>query len=108
LVNDAYIYGTEGRIHIPSFIFAHNARLLVYGRDECVYAPEIVSNGYNYEAEEVMKCLGEGKTESGVMPLDESLVLMDTMDRIRAQWGFRYPQEANARDPDNSLSSLSL
>jgi len=35
----------------------------------------------------VIDCLGKGLTESVVMPLDESLVLMETMDTIKAQWG---------------------
>jgi len=31
--------------------------------------------------------------ESDIMPLDESLAVMETMDKIRAQWGLRYPME---------------
>jgi len=27
------------------------------------------------------------------MPLDETLAIMETMDRVRAQWGLRYPME---------------
>ncbi len=40
-----------------------------------------------------MNCLRSGKTESDVMPLDEALAIMRTMDQIRAQWGLRYPME---------------
>jgi len=40
-----------------------------------------------------MNCIRNGQTESPIMPLDESLILMETMDAIRAQWGFRYPSE---------------
>ena len=93
LENDAWIYGTQGRIHLPNFFWAHTATLLRDDTDVCRYEPEFVSNGYNYQAEEVMKCLGEGKTESAVMPWDESLVIMETMDAIRAQWNFKYPSE---------------
>ncbi len=50
-------------------------------------------NGYGYEAEEVMNCLRQGRTESTVMPLDETLLVMETMDAIRAQWDLHYPQE---------------
>jgi hypothetical protein len=53
----------------------------------------MTSNGYNYEAEEVMSCLRSHKIESEVMPLDETLSIMKTLDRIRAQWGLRYPME---------------
>ena len=50
-------------------------------------------NGYNYQAVEVAKCLREGKLESSVMPLDETLSLVQTMDELRRQWGLKYPME---------------
>ena len=40
-----------------------------------------------------MRCLEAGKKESDVMPLDETLSVMRTMDGIRAAWGLRYPGE---------------
>ena len=38
-----------------------------------------------------MECLRGGKLESPVMPLDETLSLMRTMDGLRKQWGLKYP-----------------
>ena len=43
-------------------------------------------NGYNYEAVEVVKCLQTGKLESEVMPLDETLKIIEAIDLIRSQW----------------------
>jgi predicted dehydrogenase len=87
MTNDAWIYGTQGRILIPNFIWARSAVLFTDNGNKTEYAPQdFVSNGYNYEAEEVMKCVREGKKESEIMTLDESMVLMETMDRIRDQW----------------------
>jgi dihydrodiol dehydrogenase / D-xylose 1-dehydrogenase (NADP) len=60
--------------------------------DETVEAP-ITGNGFNYEAAEVIRCLDGGRTESGVMPLDETLSVMRAMDDLRAAWGLRYPSE---------------
>jgi hypothetical protein len=60
--------------------------------DESVEAP-VSGNGFNYEAAEVMRCLEAGKTESDIMPLDETVSVMRTMDTIRAAWGLRYPGE---------------
>jgi predicted dehydrogenase len=93
LVNDAWIYGTQGRIHLPDFVFAHKAILHINGKYDYCFEGNFVSNGYNYEAEAVMDCLREGKTESAVMPLDESLAIIRTMDAIREQSNFRYPGE---------------
>ena len=46
----------------------------------------IAGNGLNYEAEEVTRYLKAGLTESPVMPLDETLKIMKTMDDLRAQF----------------------
>lgn len=51
-------------------------------------------NGYQFEAAHVMRCLREGRTESPVMPLDESRALLQTADALRAEWGVSYPQES--------------
>jgi hypothetical protein len=41
----------------------------------------------------VGRCLREGKRESAIMPLDETLAIAQLMDQARAQWGLRYPME---------------
>jgi len=41
-----------------------------------------------------MACLRQGKTESATMPLDESAVIAETMDQVRALIGLKYPMEA--------------
>jgi predicted dehydrogenase len=63
------------------------------GRDtELIEFPE-PGKGYQYEAEEVMRCLDEGLTESPALPLDFSLDLMETLDAVRERCGIRYPQD---------------
>ncbi len=49
-------------------------------------------NGYGHEAQALMDALaagtgGTGAGESAVMPLSESVEIMDLVDRARAQWG---------------------
>jgi predicted dehydrogenase len=43
-------------------------------------------NGFNYEAAEVMRCLRAGECESPIMPLDQTLQIMECMDAIRQHW----------------------
>ena len=91
---EATIMGTEGyvRIHAPWW---RPKSMTIYRpkeESETVHAP-VSGNGFNYEAAEVMRCLQAGKTESDVMPLDETISVMRTMDRMRAAWGLRYPGE---------------
>ena len=91
---EATILGTEGsiRIHSPWWV-PREMTLNVARRSPEVLQFPFVGNGYNCEASEVMGCLREGKLESDVMPLDETLSVMQTLDQIRAQWGLKYPME---------------
>jgi predicted dehydrogenase len=92
--SEALIAGTNGSIHIrapwwgpSSFTISRS------GQEDEHVAPACVGNGYNYEAAEIGRCLREGRAESAIMPLDESLAIMQTMDKLRAEWGLRYPGE---------------
>ena len=86
--------GTEGTIKIPTPWWNANELILTRnGKAAEVIAPPREGNGYNYEALEVARCMHAGKLESDVMPLDETRAIMNVMDTIRAQWGFKYPGE---------------
>lgn len=93
-VHDAYIYGTEGYINLQS-PFWSTTRAMLYKGDQMQEAFEQPHpcNGFEYQIEEVCRCVQSGLHESGTMPLDETLAIMETMDRIRDQWGLRYPGE---------------
>lgn len=89
----ATIFGTDGSICIhPPFWHPTAATLTTKGKSETVEKP-YVGNGYNYEADEVMHCLWEGKNESDILPLKETLSIMDILDQLRRQWGLKYPME---------------
>lgn len=93
LTDDAYIHGTKGYIHIPSFLNTTTATLYAEDREPEVYKDDRTAKGYAYEAEEVGRCLQEGLTESTVITLQESIDIMKLLDTIRGQWGLRYPFE---------------
>ncbi|PNQ78773.1 MULTISPECIES: Gfo/Idh/MocA family protein [Paenibacillus] len=93
LTNEAYIHGTKGYIHIPSFLNSTSATLVVDGEEAQNFQDDRSSTGYAFEAEEVGRCLNEGLLESSTISLDESLGIMKLMDQIRSQWGLRYPFE---------------
>ena len=57
-----------------------------------VNVPEQIT-GYEYEVQESMKQIQAGKIESESMPLEETVFVMELMDKIRAQWNLVYPQE---------------
>jgi predicted dehydrogenase len=90
----ASITGTEGRIEIAG-PFYQPTSFTLHTRSGAVehYAEPRIGQGLRYQAIEVARCLGEGLTESPVLPLDETLAVMRTMDEIRRQTGLRYPFE---------------
>jgi dihydrodiol dehydrogenase / D-xylose 1-dehydrogenase (NADP) len=90
---EARILGTEGMIHLPSPWWCGDKVTLKAGEDEDTRELPFDGTGYNCEAVEVGDCLRAGKLESDIMPLDESLAIMQTLDRVRAQWGLKYPME---------------
>lgn len=98
LPHEAVILGTNGKIKIDKSWFTPTSFTLYQGGEEIETVTsgtegELELTGYNYEALEVNNCLREGKLESSVMPLDETLVIMQTLDSLREQWGFKYPSE---------------
>jgi predicted dehydrogenase len=90
----ARVCGTEGTLSLTEWWFPESVTLTRQGQ-----APEVVpfprvGNGYQYEAQEVARCVAAGLIESPIMPHAESLAIMETMDELRSQWGVRYPFES--------------
>ena len=57
----------------------------ILGRNPKQRTGYYAGNGYHYEAEEVMSCVREGRHESRVMPLTQSLQIMQAVDHIRSR-----------------------
>jgi predicted dehydrogenase len=91
--NETMISGELG--HIRLHARAHQAQSLTVVLDGVTRTQHLpyIGNGYPHEAIEVMRCLRAGELESPLMPLDETLALMQVMDTIRAQIGVRYPAD---------------
>lgn len=88
----AAISGTEARLDLGD-LFYRPTTFRVVGRDGSEierYEDRGEGNGLRHEAAEVGRCLRAGLTESPLMPLDETLSIMETMDEIRRQIGLSY------------------
>ncbi len=97
---EAWIVGDEGVIRLKkAFMNADTVTLECESKmtdDPTVLEKVNIRNegpGYRFEAEEAVRCLKEGKKESDILPLDETLGVMRIMDEVRIQWGLVYPQE---------------
>jgi predicted dehydrogenase len=91
--NDFWIYGTEGHIRIHQMFWdTTRATLVASGRELTVTRP-FRGTGFEYEIEEAVRCIRQGKLESPAMPHAHTLANMELMDGIRAQIGLRYSFE---------------
>lgn len=57
-----------------------------------VEVPKQIS-GYEYEFQECIEQIKDGKLESTSMPLEDSIQVMEVMDALRKKWNLVYPQE---------------
>ena len=91
---EATLFGSAGsiRLHAPWWKADH-LTLAVEGQEMETIAAPYLGNGYTHEAMEAMRCLRAGALESPLMPLGETLAVIETLDRVRADWGLRYPEE---------------
>ena len=82
----AAIVGTEARIEIDGDFYTPSPFTLVTRAGERTrYEEPHQGRGMWYQADEVARCLREGLLESPLMPLDESISIMQTMDAVLAQ-----------------------
>jgi len=89
---DAYIYGTKGYVRLPRF-YGGKEIFLVTEESTEHKTLEYIGNGFEEEIIEACRCIAEGKRESDVMPLCDSLAMMKQMDEIRRQISLTYPPE---------------
>jgi hypothetical protein len=78
--------GTDGRIEIDGDFYTPTSFTLIprSGTPSRFTQPQR-GRGLWHEADEVGRCLREGLLESPLMPLDESISIMQTMDAVLAQ-----------------------
>ncbi|MDR0220150.1 MAG: gfo/Idh/MocA family oxidoreductase, partial [Lachnospiraceae bacterium] len=88
------IYGTKGFCIVENInnfeslsVYDQNyQRVAFYKRPKQI-------TGYEYEVAACIKALRAGKIECKAMPHSETVKIMEIMDKIRGQWGLRYPFE---------------
>jgi len=88
------IHGEKGYIVVENInnpqsvsVYDDNDNLL-----ERYEVPQQIS-GYEYEFQEAVRCIREGKLEPDSMPWEKTIQVMEIMDSLRKQWGVVYPQE---------------
>jgi predicted dehydrogenase len=82
----AAIVGTEARIEIDGDFYAPTTvRLVPRDGAPTVFESAHEGRGLRHQADEVAMRLAAGETESPLMPLDETVSIMETMDTVLAR-----------------------
>lgn len=94
LPTEAMIAGTNGRIQLTHRFYEPSARVEFYPNKpdsrEVLEVPAETGWGYHHQIKHVQDCLRAGLTESPLMKHADTLLLMETLDRIRAAAGIKY------------------
>lgn len=95
LRNNAIVSGTKGFITLGNWFHCTEEGALFdrEGREVEKFEFKDAINGYEYEIDEVHRCLDEGFTESPLVPHSDTVAVMKLMDQCRSQWGMKFPNE---------------
>ncbi len=91
----AWIYGTEGTIRIKKPWTEQPEKIEVIINNESSFKniPSWQGRGFQYEVEEVIKCLQQNKIESETVPHHASMSVIKIMDEVRRQLNIVYPEQ---------------
>ena len=81
----ACVTGTKARIEVDGDFYGPAGFRLVSRTGEVTrFDFDVAPRGLRYQAVEVARCLSQGRLESDVMPLDETVSIMETMEKVMA------------------------
>jgi predicted dehydrogenase len=97
MATGADINGDEGRIRLTHRFHGPTTSIEYYptivDTKQLVEIESVKGTGYHYEAQHVTECLQRGLLESPVMTHNDTLLLMETLDRIREKAGIKYASD---------------
>ncbi len=93
--NTAQITGSEGYIEIDGTWYVPTTFRVYDSKKTLIdtYVSSVGGRGMQFQAAELERLVAAGQTSSELMPVSESVEIMQTLDAIRAQIGVRYPGE---------------
>ena len=91
----AVIIGTEGRIEIDSVWYAPTTFTVFDSEDAIIerFEQKITHRGMQFQAWELERLIEAGQTAGEILPPEETVQIMETLDEIRRQIGLTYPGE---------------
>ncbi|WP_434810194.1 Gfo/Idh/MocA family protein [Microbacterium sp. bgisy189] len=92
--NTAHVIGTEARIDIDRVWYTPTS-FRVTAPDGTVretYVSQVEGRGMQYQALYAEQLIADGRHDSDLLPFDESIRIMGTLDEVRRQIGVVYPR----------------
>ena len=92
--NRALIIGRDARIEIDRTFYSPTTFKVINHKDEIIdgWDKKYVGHGLREEAIEFARCLRAGEKETPMLPLDETLSIMKTIEEIKNQIGLTFPE----------------
>ena len=91
--NRAVVIGTKGRIEIDSVWYAPTTFTRYDSEGTAVerWDEQVTGRGMQFQAWEVERLIASGGASSDIMPPEQSVQIMETLDEVRRQIGLSYP-----------------
>ncbi len=98
ITNEAIIYGTKRPITFPQFAARQQLTILKHNgtndiTDKINFYENRPNHVFEYQVEEVARCINNNELESKIISLEETIGIMEVMDKMCGEWGFVYPFE---------------
>ncbi len=91
----AVIVGTEARIEIHPVWYTPTSFAVIDPQENVLehFEAEVPGRGMQFQAAELERLVATGATVGDVLPPEETVAIMGTLDEVRRQIGLRYPGE---------------
>lgn len=87
------LYGTKGWVVVPNFWHPTEYIAQFPGKEPETRTFPSENEGFWHEFEYAANCILRGETDQCVIPLEETVKIMEIMDGMRAEMGVTYPGE---------------
>ncbi|KAK1689890.1 hypothetical protein BDP55DRAFT_691321 [Colletotrichum godetiae] len=102
------IQGSYGEIQVDHPAYKPQSfKIILRRKKELSKSERNWGNGTFWEADEAARCIRDGQLESDIMPWSESILIMETMDKVLKDAGIFYPELIATHEFD-PLSPLNI
>jgi predicted dehydrogenase len=93
--NVGMVLGTKARIEFATPTYGPTSFRVIDAEENVLetFHADVPGRGMQFQAEELERLVAEGKLAGEILPPEETIAIMETLDAIRAKIGLKYPTE---------------